>query len=51
MLSLLCRSCRDGHTLSCVGEKKGWKDSPTANKSDIGYGLVADLIIRLCVHF
>ena len=25
---LVCRSCRDGHTLSYVGEKKGWKDSP-----------------------
>ena len=22
------RSCRDGHALSCVGEKKGRKDSP-----------------------
>ena len=23
-----CRLCRDGHALSCVGEKKGRKDSP-----------------------
>ena len=29
-----CRSCRDGHALSCVGEKKGRKDSPLKGDFD-----------------
>ena len=29
-----CRSCRDGHALSYVGEKKGQKDSPFGGSFD-----------------
>ena len=29
-----CRSCRDGHALSYVGEKKGRKDSPLKGDFD-----------------
>ena len=37
--SLPCRSCRDGHALSCVGEKKGRKDSPLKGDFDSPFEL------------
>jgi len=32
ILIYICRSCRDGHPLSYVGEKKGGKDSPLGDE-------------------
>ena len=34
-----CRSCRDGHALSYVGEKKGRKDSPLKGDFDSPFEL------------
>ena len=39
ILFLLCRSCRDRHALSCVGEKKGRKDSPLKGDFDSPFEL------------
>ena len=38
-LFLPCRSCRDGHALSYVGEKKGRKDSPLKGDFDSPFEL------------
>ena len=35
---LFCRSCRDWHALSCVGEKKGRKDSPSGESIPLVVG-------------